>query len=219
MTNPSSSPSIQSKPLHLLELLLKLCYWALLVLPLPALIFLFFLLQDPEQPIDWINYTYAGDFDLSSLSATHQNGTAAAIKIAADPTPVVINYPMPRERWAFTFFATAALVLAMVTYYFFVIRTLLQILASVRQGDPFVPQNAQRLSLVGRLIIAATLTKNLFTSGMSFYVANSYSTTGCTIHGFVDISWTMIFLGLAALVLAEIFKVGTLIREDQSLTI
>jgi hypothetical protein len=83
------------------------------------------------------------------------------------------------------------------------LRSLLAIVDSARNGDPFVPENGARLRRIGWLLLAI----NLVVSTVVSVVVHK----GIT---FPPISFTALLTVLMIFVLARIFDTGTRMRED-----
>jgi hypothetical protein len=127
-----------------------------------------------------------------------------------------------RVVWA-GFLLSIILILAVAA---FVLHQLRALLRTVSGGDPFHPRNARRIKIVGWVVIAW----QLVVPPVQYLVANTFvgqiSVRGITLKPPVDFRIEALFLGMAILVLAEIFRQAsalkreaTELREDQSLTI
>ncbi len=98
---------------------------------------------------------------------------------------------------------------------------------SFSAGSPFDPENPKRLRLIGWLTIGQALFETLYNSVMAILVSN-----GITIKGIaVNLEWEhvvgeilgvrgyQVFMGFIILVIAEAFKIGSQLREEQELTV
>jgi Protein of unknown function (DUF2975) len=93
----------------------------------------------------------------------------------------------------------------------YVCRQLQQILATLAAGDPFVPENAARLS---RIAIAIALTE-VARYAIAFVIGAAV--TGARIKPGIDIiPWAAV---IALFVLAQVFREGTRLRDAEKLTI
>lgn len=93
------------------------------------------------------------------------------------------------------------------------------ILRTVRDGNPFARSNATRIRRIAWMVIVGE-----FVWATILYLENSYAATHFTAEGLrftarPDFSVLAILEGLIMLVIAEVFRVGTRLDEDQSLTV
>lgn len=106
--------------------------------------------------------------------------------------------------------------------FFFMLRSLQGFLESLQTGDPFNPQNAARLRLCGLLIIGTEALRYLvdFTTIFYFqrYLAGPYTTLSFEFY-WEYLRFDLFFIGLAVVALAEIFRLGTQMKEEQELTV
>jgi hypothetical protein len=108
--------------------------------------------------------------------------------------------------------------------YLTVIRQLRQIFASLTSGQPFLISNVRRLRIIGWLVISAMLFNHAWD-----WAAVTYMQSVLTLAGHVpsvpvafiidEIHPELLFVGAAVLVLAEIFRLGASLQEEQTLTI
>ena len=94
-----------------------------------------------------------------------------------------------------------------------------RVLRTVRDGKPFAPSNATRVRRIAWVLIAGE-----FVRGAIVYLENSYAATHFTAEGLrftarPDLSLAAVIEGLIILVIAEVFRAGTRLDEDQSLTV
>jgi hypothetical protein len=100
-----------------------------------------------------------------------------------------------------------------------VIHQLRKIFATLAAGDPFVRANATRLRLIGLVVIAFDIGRAVLGLGQSLYLRSALSTSGVEIRIEFGFTVEVIFLGLALLVIGEVFRIGAGMREDQALTV
>ena len=106
-----------------------------------------------------------------------------------------------------TVFAMLALAL-----YFLVL--LLRIVRSVKDGDPFIAENAERLSRMGWVALASQLVM-LPLGAMALWIAEiTKDIEGVHVDGGVDISGEGILLVLVLFILARVFRKGTEMRAE-----
>lgn len=216
--SPETDPFIKSKPLLILDWTLTMAWWGLIILATLSLILVPILVSTAEVS-SWSLITAAEGIDLSNLEVTNAAGEKAHIELPNEFIYLKIDIPVNEsERLAFA--ASVLLLIATTTAYcLYIIRMIRQILASVKSGDPFAPSNAKRIRVIGLLLIGGSLVTTIVESLSSLYAVNEYSASGFDFIFRFDFEWTAIFLGLGILVLSEIFREGTRIREEQSLTV
>lgn len=108
--------------------------------------------------------------------------------------------------------------------YLTVIRQLKQVFASLTSGQPFLRSNVHRIRVIGWLLIAAWCLEHAWEWGLVAHMRTTLTLAGRVpevptafiIH---DIRPEMLFVGAAVLVLAEIFRLGASLQEEQALTI
>ena len=132
---------------------------------------------------------------------------------------------MPNEQWIMSAFqlspspdasrlvmglrAIAVIGLAAIPLNYVVLKRLLAIVETVREGDPFVAANASRLQTIAWLLLALQLF-----SLVIGVIAKAVSTPAHPLHidaGFSINGWLAVLL---TFLLARVFAEGTLMRED-----
>ena len=132
---------------------------------------------------------------------------------------------MPNEQWIMAAFkippspdadrlvmglrAVAALGLATIPLNYVVLKRLLAIVETVREGDPFVATNASRLQTIAWSLLALQLFSIVIGA-----IGKAVSTPAHPIHldaGFSINGWLAVLL---TFLLARVFAEGTLMRED-----
>jgi len=108
--------------------------------------------------------------------------------------------------------------------YLTVIRQLRQIFASLTSGQPFLLSNVRRLRIIGWLVISAMLFNHAWEWALVTYMRSVLTLAGHVPSvpvAFIieEIRPEMLFVGAAVLVLAEIFRLGASLQEEQTLTI
>jgi hypothetical protein len=91
---------------------------------------------------------------------------------------------------------------------------LLSIVETVRDGDPFVIENASRLQVIAWSVLALELSHLVIVA-----IANSVSTTARPIHIDWNLSVTPWLAVLLLFVLARVFEHGARMREDLAATV
>jgi hypothetical protein len=132
---------------------------------------------------------------------------------------------MPNEQWIMAAFkispspdasqlvmglrAVAVLGLATIPLNYVVLKRLLAIVGTVRQGDPFVAANASRLQTIAWSLLALQLFSLVIGA-----IGKAVSTPAHPVHlgaGFSTNGWLAVLL---IFVLARVFAEGTLMREE-----
>jgi hypothetical protein len=132
---------------------------------------------------------------------------------------------MPNEQWIMAAFklspspdadrlitglrAVAALGLATIPLNYVVLKRLLAIVGTVREGDPFVAANASRLQTIAWSLLALQLFSLVIGA-----IGKAVSTPAHPVHldaGFSINGWLAVLL---TFLLARVFAEGTLMRED-----
>jgi hypothetical protein len=94
-----------------------------------------------------------------------------------------------------------------------VIAYLLRIVRTLRRGDPFVPENARRLTAIALLIAVGGTVGNLVHGIALDLLVHGSAASGIFAHVF-DVSFLPIVIGTAAAFLAEVFRQGARLRQD-----
>jgi hypothetical protein len=104
--------------------------------------------------------------------------------------------------------------LAIVLMLFVFFGTLRKIIATVGEGDPFAPENADRLSLMGWLMLGVQLALIPATAlGIALArFASQFEDAHFTVDGGLDIEG--ILLVIILFILARVFRHGAAMRED-----
>lgn len=112
--------------------------------------------------------------------------------------------------WLALFCALAAAALIAVIYLFW---NLLAIVDTVRDGDPFVPANADRLTRMAWLgVVAHAIGFLMVWPGV--HVAEAFSAPGEVVDFDLDFDGTGLILILVLFVLARVFRQGAAMRDD-----
>lgn len=124
---------------------------------------------------------------------------------------------MPPSRASVT--GPMAIVAMMLALVLWGLGQLIAVFRTLRDRQPFVPDNAVRIRRIGYAVIVGELAR----AGMVFF-ANSYAMTHFSANGLrfdarPDINLFAIVHALIILAIAEVFRAGTRLHEDQSLTI
>ncbi len=113
----------------------------------------------------------------------------------------------PETIWAVIGVISLSGVLAALGFFFF--RDLYRIVASVEDGDPFVPVNARRLQAMGWISVAVHVL-GVPLAMTSHWLDKIFDHRG----GGFEISYFGLLLALVLFVLARVFREGARLRED-----
>jgi hypothetical protein len=116
-------------------------------------------------------------------------------------------------------FAPLAVALGMLVFASLLIGLLRDLFRTLRAGQPFVPANAARVRRIGYLVIIGELLRSLLVFMSNLAVANNFVASGLRFDARFDLNVFAIVHGLIILVIAEVFRAGTQLDEEQSLTV
>ena len=138
---------------------------------------------------------------------------------------LIMLFALPNERWIMSAFklspgpdadrlvlglrAVAILGLAVVPLDYYILKRLLAIVDTVREGDPFVGANAVRLQAIAWAMFALQILSMIIGS-----IGKAVSTTAHPVHlsaGFSITGWLAVSL---TFLLARVFAEGTRMRDD-----
>jgi hypothetical protein len=128
-----------------------------------------------------------------------------------------LNIPVVRRGGLLL--GTITSLLVMLTLALWVLGQLRAVFRTLRDGRPFVPANVRRIRRVGVGVILGELAW----SGLLFY-AHAYARAHFSVEGIQFVALPSINVlgiadGMVILAIAEVFKAGTRLEEDQSLTV
>jgi len=113
-----------------------------------------------------------------------------------------------------------AALIAVLMFARFVIDQLRAVLRTLIHGsNPFVPENAIRIRRIGFAVLVGELARTAIVFAENSYATTHVAVAGLTFDAWPQFSLTTIGHGLMILVIAEVFRAGTRLDEEQSLTI
>ncbi|MDQ8185080.1 DUF2975 domain-containing protein [Pelagicoccus sp. SDUM812002] len=207
----------KSKSLNALKVLLAISWWGtiattvLIVVLAPLAV---------SSPGDYVNYLKGyGQIVDSNLTAMTREGLPVAVEFEDN---LLVKLVLPAEHWE----ANRGLValafgvfLAMMGAVLWFMHQLRQIVRSVEVGDPFISENANRLRVMGLLIIFGSLAKSVSDFALSGYADVVVKPVGFSLNGHLHGDFFSLVIGLSVLVLSEVLRVGAAMRQEQDLTI
>jgi hypothetical protein len=90
---------------------------------------------------------------------------------------------------------------------------------SLSEGVPFVAGNARRIRWVGWAVLFGETGRAAIVYWWSYYTSLHFTVSGMRFTASADMNPITIVSGLAILAIAEVFREGARLQEDQSLTI
>jgi hypothetical protein len=124
----------------------------------------------------------------------------------------------PTQEGAFLA-ANAAILIVYGTLLLWVLGQLRAIFCSVRDGQPFVAANATRLRWIAFAVIGYELARAAVAFFENYYAMTHFTGEGLWFDARPDLNVLALVSGLIILGIAEVFRAGTRLDEDQSLTI
>jgi len=117
------------------------------------------------------------------------------------------------------FVANAAVLTGSLVFALWLLGQLRGLSRTVRDGRPFVPANATRLRRIAWAVILGELAWSAVMFLESYYAATHFAAAGLRFDSRPHFNVFVIIDGLIILVIAEVFREGTRLDEDRSLTI
>jgi hypothetical protein len=146
------------------------------------------------------------------------HGSSSSVETAATIEKLRGNLRFPIRRGAF-FYGNMFLVLLLFAFLLWVLSQLRLVFRSLSQGLLFVPENARRIRWVGLTVIVGELARAALVYFWSYYTSLHFTASGVRFVASTDLNAITIIGGLCILVIAEVFREGTRLREEESLTI
>ena len=124
-------------------------------------------------------------------------------------------YSRSRRAWALYL----GLVEAAVVVVLYAVWQLRAVFKSVVAGHPFSPDNASRVKKIGWVVIGWNVVAPFakYFNGVAFLA--DHSVAGLVLEPPIEVDVISLFLGLAILVLGEVFHQASRLQRDQSLTV
>ena len=107
----------------------------------------------------------------------------------------------------------------MLAFALLVLGQLRAVFRTVRDGRPFVPANASRIRWIAFAVMAGELARAAVMYSANSHVMTHFFAQGLQFDASPDLNVFTIVHGLIILAIAEVFRAGTRLDEDQSLTI
>jgi len=122
-------------------------------------------------------------------------------------------------RWGAFFVANLVLAIGSLGLALWVLGLLRSLIGTLRAGRPFDAANASRVRSIGWAVIIGEMVRVSVVYFENRYAMTHFAAEGLQFMARPDVSVFAIVHGLIILALAEVFRAGTRLDEDQSLTI
>jgi|CZCA01.1.fsa_nt_gi hypothetical protein len=150
--------------------------------------------------------------------------------VLPDPPPASLHIETPGLDIDFGAVTTAAIsrdlnlftlfsIIPLFAVYLYVLYNLRRIFATLVAENPFARENVVRIRRIGGAVITGAVLKSLVQTAFGFFFTHYVSVTGVDFRAKLSLDLTTILLGLVILVLAEIFRLGSAMQEEQDLTV
>ena len=116
-------------------------------------------------------------------------------------------------------FANVAILITLMTFGLFVFTQLRAVFRTLRAGQPFVSANVRRIRWIGVAVIVGELAWSGIVLFENRYAATHFAAVGIRFNTTPAVNAVAIIYGLIILAIAEVFREGTRLEEDQSLTV
>jgi len=171
-----------------------------------------------------------------NIDAAHPNVTMAipvsvrvddrALRVAApglgidraqlDDLQGTLRFP---PRWGAFFAANLVFAVCWLGLALWILGVLRSLVGTLRAGRPFAAANASRVRSIGWAVIIGEAVRVSVVYFENRYAATHFSADGLQFLTRLDVSVVAIVYGLIIFALAEVFRAGTRLDEDQSLTV
>ena len=115
--------------------------------------------------------------------------------------------------------ANLGVVIAMLALGLWVLGQLRAVFRTLRDGQPFLPANTSRIRQIAWAVIIGEILRSAFVLFENYYVMTHFQADGLRFYAKSEVNVFAIINGLIILVIAEVFRAGTRLDEDQSLTV
>ncbi len=114
---------------------------------------------------------------------------------------------------------SAAVLIVAISLIVWVLHQLRSVFRTLRDGRPFVAANASRLRNIGWAVIVGETLRTALALVENAYAAGHFAVSGLTFEVRPDYNALTVISGLIILAIAEVFRAGTRLDEEQSLTV
>jgi hypothetical protein len=156
------------------------------------------------------------DLDLESRRVAAPSLGIEGARIERAHGTGVLNIPLGRGG---LLFGTIAILSVLLTLALWVLSQLRAVFRTLRDARPFVPANVKRIRWVGVGVILGELAVSGLTYLGDYNTMTHFSAEGIRFVAQPTLDVVAIIHGLVILAIAEVFKAGTRLEDEQSLTI
>lgn len=117
------------------------------------------------------------------------------------------------------FIGNAVLLVGTLAFGLWILWQLRAVFGTLRDGKPFAPANALRIRRIAWAVILGELARSAVVFFENRYAATHFFSEGLSFAARPELNVFAIVDGLIILVVAEVFRIGTRLDEDQSLTV
>ena len=115
--------------------------------------------------------------------------------------------------------ANGVVLIVFLAFVLYLLEHLRAVLRTLIHGNPFVAENATHIHRIGLVVIVGELGRAAIVCAESLYAARHVAVAGLTFDAWPHVNIGAIIGGLIILMIAEVFRAGTRLDEEQSLTI
>ena len=148
-------------------------------------------------------------------TATFNSNQVVPVKIVGGRGVVQINRPVPNVL-LIPFFILNFIFFGLILWIVYSLRKIVQ---SVRQKNPFTSTNGKRLRIIAFSMVGIELIRGLADLTKMLYLEPRLHFETILIRSDISISLRVIIAGLVILVIAEAFRIGAEITQEQELTV
>ena len=148
-------------------------------------------------------------------TATFNSNQVVPVKIVGGRGVVQINRPVPNVL-LIPFFILNFIFFGLILWIVYSLRKIVQ---SVRQKNPFTSTNGKRLRIIAFSMVGIELIRGLADLTKMLYLEPRLHFETILIRSDISISLHVIIAGLVILVIAEAFRIGAEITQEQELTV
>jgi hypothetical protein len=127
-----------------------------------------------------------------------------------------LMFPARRDAFAAANFLILTVALGVVIWVLGQLRALFR---TIRDGDPFAAANALRIRNIAGVIITGELARAVVTRLEGHYVISHFTAEGLRFAAPLHVNLFALISGFIILVIAEVFRAGARLEEEQSLTV
>jgi hypothetical protein len=171
---------------------------------------------------------------VTSSEPSRQPGTGQNIRVGSEgfafevgPENTRAKIPQVHVRGSIRFptesrglvLGAALLLSALLSLVLWVLGQLRAVFQTLRVGQPFVVANATRIRRIAFAVIFGEAGRAAIVFVTNYYASTHFVAEGLRFDARPDFSIMAVFYGLIILVIAEVFRAGTRLDEEQSLTV